>query len=406
MKTNEDVKLAFRRDLEIVKSNSSDGAVKYYVKEPRSENVIAFEEEEYFICMQLDGRTSLLEIKSGFENQFNIGLDINQLQAFVHQLGGEGFLKGYTAESKSIVNSLISSFQHPSPEKWKKWNLFSPHKMMMWLARYFKWCYTRTFVLLSVVIFLLAIGVLYNNFNEFLIDLKYRFVPLTLFQVLAVFFICINIPYKIVKGMTTVHFKGYANEFGIHLIFDFIPLFYCNCELWNVKEKSHRNWILFASTYCAILFASMGMLCWKMTSPALALHTLGLTISVMGTISAIAFLNFLWPTDIAHLLSNWLEIPNLRERSIEVWQSWLFMRPLPEPLTSREKKIFGIYGTLAGIVTVISVGVAVYFVSKLLILKLAGIGGVILLLLFMIKYRKTFLQRFYQKEVVQDDYSA
>lgn len=402
MKDSQEICPALRQDLEIISGYDKNGSLQYYIKNPASEDVFVLEEGEYFLCKQLNGHTSLHDIKLSFKNHFNISLDLVQLKALINQLGNEGLLEGYAAKPKSIINSLLSSFLHTSPETWKKWILFNPQRQLARLSHCFKWCYTRIFVIISITIFLLAIGVLYNNFTEFLKDFNLLVMPLSLFQMLAVLYLCFNIPYQIVRGMTIIHFGGHVEEFGIQLVFDFMPLFYCKGRISEIRERSDRNWIFFAATFYAILLASMGMLCWKMTSPSLALHTFGITLAVIGTISTITFLNFLWPSDIAFLLSNWLEIPDFRNRAINVFEAWLFLRPLPEPLTSREKRLFAFYGPIAGIITLLSIAFGLYFLAKLLIKYFSGTGALILLLVVMVKYRKLFSQWFKRSMVAQN----
>src|SRR4030042_3315197 len=84
----------FRSDLEITSHPNKQGYVGYFVKDPDSGEVFEFGEEEYFICRQLDGQASLSEIQSRLRQRFNVSLDVDQLNAFIYQLGQSGLLTG------------------------------------------------------------------------------------------------------------------------------------------------------------------------------------------------------------------------------------------------------------------------------------------------------------------------
>ncbi len=390
MKDSHDICPTLRQDLKIIRRYDRNGSLKYYIKCPTSENIFVLKEGEYSLCKQLDGHTSLHDIKSRFENHFNISLDIVQLKALIDQLGREGLL----TEDKPKQISVLNLSKYMSPESWQRWKIIVPAKFFIKLAKTFRWCFTWPFFTAFVIIFLLAIGVLYNNFFEFSKDLKLYFFPLSIFKILIIYFVCFNIPSQIVRGITTIHYGGHVDEIGIYLFFDVIPLFYCTGRLWEIKKKSYRNLAIFASIYYVLLIASLGMLCWKMTSPALTLHTFGITIAVIGAINSIIKLNFLWPTDTSHLLSNWLEIADFRNRAINVFEAWLFLRPLPEPLTSGEKKLFIWYGLLTVTVTFSSLVIIIYFLGKELVDKLAGTGALVFFALVLVKYRKKILLLF------------
>ena len=253
----------------------------------------------------------------------------------------------------------------------------------------------------SVTIFLLALGVLYNNYTEFIKEMKLLYDTLSIVQILAVSYFFFNAPSQIAQGITCTHHGGHANEFGIRFVFDIIPTFYCKNSWENIKGKSGRFWALFTPSYYALLLASLGMLCWKITSPGLGLHKLGIILVVIGTIHAAIRLNALWPTDASHILANGLGIPAFQRRAISVAKSWFLRRSLPEPLTSRDKQLFKWYGLLAVSVILITITVGGYLMSELLIRHFNGIGALVLFFGITLSYRKSFFQWFKQMKTVQ-----
>ena len=353
-------------------------------EDPVIGEIFIFGKEEYFICEQLNGQNSISDVLSRFEARFGSIMDVQQLEAFVRSLGEKGLLTEYSAGSLSAWEL----FRFQPPEKWKRWKIFCPEKLMDWLANKFWWCYTQWFLIISVIIFLLAVGTLFFNFKEVLKDIKFLIQPLTILQMLMAMYIFVNIPQELLRGMTGARYGGYVYEFGIWLAYNVFPRFYCLSRIWVIPEKSKRGLVLFAPSFYAILAGSIGLLLWKMTGSASVLHKFGLMIAVITTVDTFIRLNVLWPNEAYYLLANWLDAQNFRKRSIRAAKSWLFRNPMPEPFTAWENRLFILYGVLTAAVTLPSLIVLAYFISKGLINSYAGAGGLIFMCMVSIKYRK------------------
>ena len=373
-----------RSDLEISKRRTARDSYRYLIHDQVSGEVFEFGEEEFFLCKQLDGKSPLYDIQARFEKQFNVRLNMEQLEALISQLQAAGLLEGYPASSKSISEL----FQSPSPETWKRWKLLNPERPLNWIAEKFWWCFTRPFLIASSFIFILGVGVLLNNFSKFLQDVKFLFEPLTLFQVFAVMYIFVNLPAEVARGVTSSRFGGYTDEFGIWLAYNTIPRFYCLSNVTVIGEKAKRGWILFSPSFYSIVAGSISIIVWRMTVPGTFLHKISLIISVVAIFDAFIRLNFLWPTEASYLLSNWFDKQDFRNRAIRTFKSWIFRRPMPEPLSTEEKRLFIWYGLLTAIATFLTLIFLAYFVGKMLISYLAGIGALIFSTIVFIKYRK------------------
>ncbi len=92
---------------------------------------------EYFICQHLDGQTPLSDIQDAFYRQFNLSLDLVQLEAFVRQLA-----------SLQLVDYHLEAIEVP-------WHFPVYYKNILWVfptAGYlmyprFLWCFNRAFVI-------------------------------------------------------------------------------------------------------------------------------------------------------------------------------------------------------------------------------------------------------------------
>ena len=380
---------AFRTDLEIVPTTIKGGLRRYCIKDPVSGKTFELGEEEHFLCTLIDGRRSLSEIRSRFESRFNLSLDMEQLKAFVRQLEREGLLFGCTERSVSAFDVLSS------PDTWHKWYLFNPARVLSWLDVKLRWCFTRPFKAACAIVFLLALGVLFNDYLIFLRELKLYFSNFTWgsrLKIFATYYLCFNIPVEMLRGVTGLRYGGRSDWFGIRLVFDLLPAFFCRVDFSQIGKKSERARALFVPICYPFLVAGLGVLLWKMTAPRLALHDFGRILAAMGIVKGFLRLNVLWPTDASVLLANWLDAPMFRKRSMEVAKSVIFRLPPPEPLALRDRIIFKWYGILAGVATVSTVIAVVYFFSDLLIYRYDGIGALILLSSVTLVFRKSLLR--------------
>lgn len=387
----------FRGDLKTRSIIGTDGELRYLIEDPETGEVFVFGEEEHFICSMLDGTVRPEDIVSEFKRRFGSQLMFERLDSFVHMLGDKQLLVDYPARR----GSRLELFQFRSPETWKRWRLLNPEKLMVWLAKNLNWCYTWPFHVAVILVFVAAAGVLFFNLGRFLWDVRSLVSPLNIFQILVVTYLFVNIPQEVARGISAIRFKGYPYEFGVWLAYNIMPRFYCLTRIFSIPEKSKRCWVLFSPSYYSVMSGSVGVLMWQMTSADSALHRFGVIITSICVIDSVFRLNFLWPSEAHYILSNWLGIRDFRKRAIEVFKSWLFRRPLPEPLASSDKRLFMIYGFLTLIVTFPTVAVVAYYIGKGLIGEYAGIGGLIFISLISIKYRNGIFGIFKEKNMVE-----
>lgn len=374
-----------RSDLRVIERAGRDGTNAYLIEDPLSGNVFSLREEEKFLCDQLGSSADLEELQGRFTERFGSALERKQLESFIYQLGEKGLLDGYAVAPPS----LWESFQFQSAETWKRWRLFNADGLLLRLGRAFGWCYTPWFVALTAGILLLAVGTAAFNFPALVKDLKLLVQPYTIVQMFVLMYLFVNIPGELARGMTAARFGSYGTECGVWLAYNVMPRFYCLSSVWEIKDKSRRSWTLFAPSFYAVLVGSLGIIVWKTAPGGTALHSLGLAIAFLCALDTMIRLNVIWPNEAHYLLSNMLELENFRKRSLRVLKSVLLFRPLPEPLTGRDKGILLSYGLLTALATFPSVVALVYFGGKFLITTLGGTGGLIVLGVISLKYRRS-----------------
>src|SRR5258707_5244839 len=121
--------------------------------------------------------------------------------------------------------------------------------------------------------------------------------------------------HEFAHGLTCKHFGGHVREIGFILIF-FQPAFYCNVsDAWLFPQKSHRLWVTFAGAYFEIFLWAIATFVWRVTDPNTVINYLALVVVATSAVKTFFNLNPLIKLDGYYLLSDFLEIPNLRQRA-------------------------------------------------------------------------------------------
>ncbi len=130
------------------------------------------------------------------------------------------------------------------------------------------------------------------------------------------------------RAATCRHFGGDCHELGLMFLV-FTPCLYCNVsDAWMMSNKWRRMAIGAAGMWVEMMLASAATFVWWWTGPGLLN---GLCLDLMFVCSASTLLfngNPLLRYDGYYILSDWLEVPNLREQASGVvrrwWTRWAF----------------------------------------------------------------------------------
>jgi putative peptide zinc metalloprotease protein len=136
----------------------------------------------------------------------------------------------------------------------------------------------------------------------------------------------------------------------------FEPAFYCNVnDAWTFPELRARLWVTAAGSWIQFVVASLAALVWWISVPGTLISEIAVAgVLIGGVTTIISNMNPLIPLDGYFALSDWLEIPNLRQRAFAYLSSTIKRRVLrldvPEPqATERERKVFLVYAGLAAV---------------------------------------------------------
>jgi multidrug efflux pump subunit AcrA (membrane-fusion protein) len=325
--------LPARRPELVIRSLGEQGP--YVIKNPNSGTYYQLGEEEHFLLAQLDGTRSAEAITTAFAERFGQALSPEELGEFLAMARGQGFLQDDpgTQRRPGADNGLVAAA--PSPRQsllyWRK-NFFDPDRLFTWLEPRIRFFWTGGFLLVSAGCILLAVVLVGLNRGQVassaLQALRWEtalWAWLTLFVVTML--------HEAAHGLTCKHYGGEVHEIGFLLLF-FLPCFYCNVsDAWLFKEKSKRLWVTFAGGYLELFLWALAVFVWRLTVPDGLVHYLAFVVLSVCGVQTLFNFNPLLKLDGYYLLSDWLEVPNLRQRALAFltahlrWLLWGAPRP-------------------------------------------------------------------------------
>lgn len=355
------VQLRMRADL-IVQSQQFQGRAYRVVKDPLTLRYYRFEEEEFAILELLDGARSLDEIREIYELRFTPErISLNELHRLISNLYRSGLLVSNAAgQGESLLTRRI--------ERDKNWWLklggsilsmrfrgINPDRLLTWLVQYTGWLFTVPAAIVASIWILAAlvlVGVEFESFSARLPTFQNFFAGNNWIW-LAIALCCTKVLHEFGHGLACKKFGGHCHEMGLMLLI-LTPCLYCNVtDSWMIRSKWRRAAIGAAGMYLELILAAGCTFLWWMSQPGLLNH-LCLNVMFISSVSTLLFnANPLMRYDGYYILSDLLEIPNLRQKSITAVQQtlgrWLLgMQVQDDPfLPRRQVPIFAMYGLLA-----------------------------------------------------------
>ena len=155
-------------------------------------------------------------------------------------------------------------------------------------------------------------------------------------------------------GLSCKHFGGECHEIGVMFLV-LTPCLYCNVsDSWMLPNRWHRAAIGAAGMYVELVLASICTFIWWFTEPG-PLNYICLNVMFISSVSTVMFnANPLLRYDGYYILSDILEIPNLRQKASTILNrklgKWCLGLEEPEDpfLPKRKQWLFATYTVAVG----------------------------------------------------------
>jgi len=334
----------FRDDIIVTRHEDATNA-PFVAKDPRTTQFFRFREAEHFILSQLDGVTPLDVVRQRTEERFGATLPQETLIKFVRTLESHGLLETDKARRGSrsrarLKGGLLSL----------RFKVFDPDKLLTRMVTPLEPLFSKTFVGLTLALVILAVVTFAANTDEIhrgLVGL------LSVHSLLAVWvlIVVVGAVHEFAHGLACKRYGGEVHDMGIFLIY-FNPAFYCDVsDAWLFPQQSRRLLVTLAGPYLELVVWALATLVWRVTTPESLASSTALIVLATTGFKIVLNLNPLLKLDGYYLLSDWLGVPNLRQRSFD-YVGRCFSRlegtPSEAPVVSRrERRIYLAYGSLA-----------------------------------------------------------
>jgi putative peptide zinc metalloprotease protein len=318
------VKLRVRADLSI-KPQKYEGRTYYVIKDPVSLRYYRFKEHEHFLLRMMNGTHTLDDAQKEFEKRFRPDrLTLEDLEQFGQQLLTAGLAQNESPQAgKQLFDRRkkrrrMEILQALTNILYIKIPIFDPEKLLTRMLKYTRWIFTASFLFVSAGVMLAAIVLVLTHFQTFrdrLPSYQEFFSFKTIIYMWAALGV-VKVIHEFGHGLSCKVFGGEVHEMGF-LFLCFSPAMYCNVsDAWMLPSKWRRIIISGAGIYVELMIAAISTFVWWNSTGQPFINYLSLSLMVVCSVSTVMFNgNPLMRFDGYYVLADWLEIPNLRDRS-------------------------------------------------------------------------------------------
>jgi putative peptide zinc metalloprotease protein len=350
-----------RTDLTLVEQTYR-GETSYIVKDPKSRKYFRFRPVEVEVIRRFDGLHTAADVAAGLADD-GLRVSAAAVEGFAGKLKGMGLLERTVGERSVLMmerlraqrRQRLGSSPHQGDIFRIRWSMGDPDRFMERTIPYLRWMFTRTFLLISVLLFAIQVLVIAAKWDDFAAGFAnlyhFRYSAWELFVLWCTGTVIIVI-HELGHGYTCKYFGGEVHEIGAMLLY-FEPAFFCNVnDSWTFPELKARMWVTAAGSWIQLVAASLAAIVWWIAAPGTLISHIGLSAILFGGVTTILMnANPLIPLDGYFALSDYLEVPNLRQRAFArlAWlvKARVLRLDVPEPpADEREQRIFLLYSLL------------------------------------------------------------
>jgi len=382
-----------RTDLVAVPSEV-DGSTVYTVRDPITGRYFRLREPEYWLIQQLDGETSPSTIATRFQEKFQMNIGAEAVEQFVKALEQLYFLDDGRSEVEVAKAARESKRKQSLAARllFIKVKGYDPSQFIERLFQYYRPFHRPLWFLLQFAVIMLGMFLLSAHFSNFALRLPELFNIGSIVTIVAALFLMITL-HEFAHALVCRYHGGKVREMGFLLMY-FQPCFYCDVsDAWLFKEKSQRLAVTWAGTYFQFFFLAVAVIVWRVTVPGTGISEFARICAIVSWVNFLFNFNPLIKLDGYYLLSDWLEIPNLRQRSFGYLGNVLKRHLLGWPIervtvTPRQRKIFLIYALLAFVYSAGLIVYVIWLVGEFLIAKWGGTGFLLLVAVLAVIFKQ------------------
>ncbi|HEX7251579.1 MAG TPA: HlyD family efflux transporter periplasmic adaptor subunit [Thermoanaerobaculia bacterium] len=342
------------------------GQTQWVVKDLDGAKYYTFDESNWALIELFDGTRTIPEIHDAYQAMFpDDTIPPSLVPQYAENLRSIDLLERSVAERSLEQLTRIKDMRRwKAEQKAEGFDIFmipfkvvDPNDFLNRTQKYVRWLWRPPAVIVSLVLVAITSGIIVSHFGTIWAQTLelYAFLRKPFWDAVQFFVILTSIGaiHELAHGYVTKFYGGDVHDIGAALLY-FMPAFYCDTsDSLLFESKWHKLWVMLAGMYIESIICCIATLLWVASYPDTLLHELSYKMMLYTGISSIFFnINPLRKIDGYYALSSVLELPELREESIE-YLSLLFKRHILRlnvevPVYSRRKRIiYLIYAPLA-----------------------------------------------------------
>jgi putative peptide zinc metalloprotease protein len=361
-----------RADLKVSKQTFA-GEVSYVIKIPETDSFNRIGEFDWEVLALCDGTRTPAEIAAELnEKNSAVSLSAEEVTEFLAGIDANTWERSPAEKNLCILEKIRDERRERVNHEsllYIYFSAFDPDKVLTRLNRYLGWLFTRQFFIASLGIFLLAAILVGDDFTRFRTESEalYNFSNKGAGDILLMWVLLFLVvgPHEFAHGLACKHYGGEVHHMGFMLMY-FAPSFYTDCTDMHLFDSTNkRMWTIIAGVWITILQCSFAIFLWHLSPPGSVVGDVAYKLALMSGIPGFMQMNPLMKLDGYYVLSQYLQLDNLRERSFDYTNSWFRRYVLQQdvelsPVSRRELRIFLIYSAAAGLYS----GLIIYFFTR------------------------------------------
>ncbi|MFW5915122.1 MAG: efflux RND transporter periplasmic adaptor subunit [Planctomycetota bacterium] len=362
-----------RSDLEIYPQYYR-GELRYVLKDPVGQDFYRLGEAEYLVIKCFQQGMGVERTQQEIKEQMGVELPTTEIYKFAHQLRGSNMLKSKGMEDvrelsrhaeklrKQKIKSVLSNYLFITIPMW------DPDDLLEKFLPVFRFFMRPIFFLMWLIFAGIATWIIATNFSTLVANAFTLLSGWNLLILSGVVF-SVKVFHELGHAFTCKHFGGEVHAIGpAFLVFQ--PAMYTDAtDAWQFPSKWARMGVTAAGLIAELFMASVAAIVWLTSEPGF-LKQLSYTTMVVCTVHSIMFNgNPLLRFDGYYVLTDLVEIPNLRQKATQ-YLGYLFDRYFlgvqeehGPPVKEKDVHTLVIYGILRGIYRIfiiLSIGFFLY----------------------------------------------
>ncbi len=328
------LKPAIRKDL-IFNKADLDAGCSVVVKDPSSMRYFKLDPVTARIALLLDGTLTSSQISEEMAERHGATVTTSQIDALVVQLRERGLLGGASSAVRETRQSILAF----------RVGLFNPDRLLGKLHRWLGFLFSKPFLALSGLLILAACIVFLFAWREWSSALTQE---MGLESLLTVYLpaLLMMMLHETAHGLACKHFGCSVREMGVVLYY-FQPCTFCDVTDSWMLSREKRIYIMLAGIFAELVIWSFAVFLRQLTPEGSVVSKVALGLVLTSGVKCLVNLNPLLKLDGYYILSDLVDLPNLRSRAFALPSRTLHAALPPRDLSRTQRAVLLAYLPLA-----------------------------------------------------------